>query len=182
MPGADMTFSWATPSRPLHEMLLIGGRFLALVAGPFLFEFSGRHVSLGSCVRPPHCLAAWPLPPAYALGFGAKPPEYQQDLPLDALRQTWQNGVPTNESQKQFSFTRVALRTSGCARKQVPAISSTRRGATAGDRLCDAASFNRETATNVMKTRQNSIYSVATKWLAPLAWRWRSGPPPSAPA
>jgi hypothetical protein len=29
-------------------MLLIGGRFLALVAGPFLFEFSGRHAHSGT--------------------------------------------------------------------------------------------------------------------------------------
>src|ERR1019366_9540344 len=32
----------------VNEMLLVGGRFLALVAGPFLFEFSDRHAHWGS--------------------------------------------------------------------------------------------------------------------------------------
>src|ERR1035437_4552210 len=32
----------------IDEMLLVGGRFLALVAGPFLFEFSDRHAHWGS--------------------------------------------------------------------------------------------------------------------------------------
>src|ERR1035438_8153804 len=32
----------------VNEMLLVGSRFLALVAGPFLFEFSDRHAHWGS--------------------------------------------------------------------------------------------------------------------------------------
>src|ERR1039457_6132641 len=34
-----------------------------------------------------HCLAARPLPPAYSLGNGAKPPENRQNLPVAALHQ-----------------------------------------------------------------------------------------------
>src|ERR1017187_478334 len=55
-----------------------------------------------------HCLAARPLPPAYGLGDGAKPPENRQNLPVDALHQLWQDGAAMNESEKQFSFTRGA--------------------------------------------------------------------------
>jgi hypothetical protein len=62
---------------------------------------------------PPHCLAAWPLPPALAVADQAKPPEYMQNLPVDALRQAWQDGVAMNERQKQFSFARAALSTGG---------------------------------------------------------------------
>jgi hypothetical protein len=51
-----------------------------------------------------HCLAARPLPPAYGLGDGAKPPENPQNLPVDALHQLWQDGAGMNESEKQFSF------------------------------------------------------------------------------
>jgi hypothetical protein len=40
-----------------------------------------------------HCLAARPLPSAYGLGDGAKPPENRQDLPIDALHQLWQDGA-----------------------------------------------------------------------------------------
>jgi hypothetical protein len=64
-----------------------------------------------------HCLAARPLPPAYGLGDGAKPPENRQNLPVDALHQLWQDGAGMNESEKQFSFTRAALSTCGCAKK-----------------------------------------------------------------
>jgi hypothetical protein len=67
---------------------------------------------------PPHCLAAWPLPPAHALGDGAKPPENRQNLPVDALGPAWQDVAAMNESEKQFSFTRVASSTSERARKQ----------------------------------------------------------------
>jgi hypothetical protein len=69
---------------------------------------------------PTQCLAARPLPPAHALADGAKAPGNRQNLPVDALRQAWQNGVAMNESEKQFSFTRVALSTSGRAQKQFP--------------------------------------------------------------
>src|ERR1035441_10642897 len=71
-----------------------------------------------------HCLAARPLPPAYGLGDGAKPPENRQTLPVDALHQLWQDGAGMNESEKQFSFTRAASSTSGRAKNQIP-ISST---------------------------------------------------------
>ena len=64
------------------------------------------------------CLAARPLPPDYGLGDGAKPPENRQNLPVDAFHQLWQDGPGMNESEKQFSFTRAAPSTSGCARKQ----------------------------------------------------------------
>src|ERR1017187_1381177 len=55
-----------------------------------------------------HCLAARPLPPAYGLGDGAKPPENRQNLPVVALHELWQDGAAMNESEKQFSFTRAA--------------------------------------------------------------------------
>jgi hypothetical protein len=67
-----------------------------------------------------HCLAARPLPPAYGLGDGAKPPENRQSLPVDALHQLWQDGAGMNESEKQFSFTRAASSTSGRAKNQIP--------------------------------------------------------------
>ena len=35
------------------------------------------------------------------------------NLPVDALRQAWQDGAVMNESEKQFSFTRAASSTSG---------------------------------------------------------------------
>ena len=38
----------AQEAAEINEMLLIGGRFLALVTGPFLFEFSGRHAHTGT--------------------------------------------------------------------------------------------------------------------------------------
>jgi hypothetical protein len=40
-----------------------------------------------------HCLAAWPPPPAYCLGDGAKPPENRQSLPVAAPHQLWQDGA-----------------------------------------------------------------------------------------
>jgi hypothetical protein len=62
------------------------------------------------------CLAARPLPPAYGLGNGAKPPENQQNLPVVALRQVRQHGAAMSESEKRFSFTRAALSTCGHAK------------------------------------------------------------------
>src|ERR1035441_1817914 len=67
-----------------------------------------------------HCLAARPLPPAFGLGDGAKPPENRHTLPVDALHQLWQDGAAMNESEKQFSFTRTALSTCGRAKNQIP--------------------------------------------------------------
>jgi len=67
-----------------------------------------------------HCLAARPLPPAYSLGDGAKPPENRQNLPVAALHQLWQNGAGMNESEKQFPFTRAASSTSRRAKNQIP--------------------------------------------------------------
>jgi hypothetical protein len=67
-----------------------------------------------------HGLAARPLPPAYGLGDGAKPPENQQNVPADALHQLWQDGAGMNESEKQFSFTRAAPSTSGRAKNRIP--------------------------------------------------------------
>ena len=52
--------------------------------------------------------SSFPLPPAYGLGDGAKPPEDRQSLPVAALHQLWQDGAGMNESEKQFSFTRAA--------------------------------------------------------------------------
>jgi hypothetical protein len=66
-----------------------------------------------------HRLAARPLPPAYGLGNGAKPPENRQSLPVAALHQLWQDGAGMNESEKQFSFTREASSTSGRAKNQI---------------------------------------------------------------
>src|ERR1017187_3684089 len=67
-----------------------------------------------------HCLAARPLPPAYGLGDGAKPPENRQNLPVAALHQLCQGGAGMNESEKQFSLTRAASSTSGRAENQIP--------------------------------------------------------------
>ena len=61
------------------------------------------------------CLAAPPLPPAYGLGDGAKPPENRQSSPVAALRQTWQGRVGMDESEKQCFFTRAASSTGGRA-------------------------------------------------------------------
>jgi hypothetical protein len=69
-----------------------------------------------------HCLAARPLPAAYGLGDGAKPPENRQNSPVAALRQAWQDGAAMNESEKQFSFTRAALSTGGRAKSNVLSI------------------------------------------------------------
>src|ERR1039458_5889912 len=79
-----------------------------------------------------HCLAARPLPPAYGLGDGAKPPENRQSLPVAALHQLWQDGAGMNESEKQFSFTRAASSTSGRAKNQIPI---SRRGRECGKPL-----------------------------------------------
>ena len=65
---------------------------------------------------PPHCVSARPLPPALPVADRAKPPEYLQNLPIDALRQDQQDGTVMNESEKQFSFTRAASSTSGRAK------------------------------------------------------------------
>ena len=45
-----------------------------------------------------------------------------EELPLDALRQVWQEGAALSESEKQFSFTCAALGTRGRARKQIQSI------------------------------------------------------------
>jgi hypothetical protein len=71
-----------------------------------------------------HCLTARPLPPAYGPGDGAKPPENRQNLPVAALHQLWQDGAGMNESEKQFSFTRAASKTSGRANNQIPISSA----------------------------------------------------------
>jgi hypothetical protein len=67
-----------------------------------------------------HRPTAQPLPPAYGLGDGAKPPENLQNSPVAALHQLGQDGAGLNESEKQFSFTRAALSTSGRAKNQIP--------------------------------------------------------------
>jgi hypothetical protein len=76
-----------------------------------------------------HCLAARPLPPAYGLGDGAKPPENRRSLPIVALHQLWQDGAGMNESEKQFSFTRALPRTSGRAKKRLPISSNPTKAA-----------------------------------------------------
>jgi hypothetical protein len=38
-----------------------------------------------------HCLATRPLPTAYGLGDGEKPPENRPTLPVDAPHQFWQD-------------------------------------------------------------------------------------------
>jgi hypothetical protein len=81
---------------------------------------SSSPVCLGIALLLAHCLAARPLPPAYGLGDGAKPPENRKNLPVDALHQLWQDGPGMNESEKQFSFTRAAPSTSGRAKNQIP--------------------------------------------------------------
>ena len=54
---------------------------------------------------------------------GPTPPEtrqtLRQKLPVDALRQVWQDGGAMNENEKRFSFTREAPSTSGRAKKQI---------------------------------------------------------------
>ena len=69
-----------------------------------------------------HCLAARPLPPAYGLGDGAKPPENRQSLPVDVLHQLWQDGAGMNENEKHFSLTRVALSTCGRAKSKFQSV------------------------------------------------------------
>ena len=58
-------------------------------------------------------------PPTRPRG-GRTPRETRQNLPVDALRPVWQEWDGMNESEKQFSFTRVASSTSGHAKKQIP--------------------------------------------------------------
>src|ERR1019366_5355171 len=70
---------------------------------------SSGPVCPGIALLPAPCLAARPLPPAYGLGDGAKPPENRQTLPVDALHQLWQDGAGMNENEKQFSLKRAAL-------------------------------------------------------------------------
>ena len=57
-------------------------------------------------------------PPTRPCG-GRTPRETRSNLPVDALRQAWQDGAAMNESEKQFSFTRAASSTSGRAKKQI---------------------------------------------------------------
>ena len=57
----------------------------------------------------------------WALGTTRRPDRPRrapQFLPVDALRQAWQDGAAMNESEKQFSFTRAASSTSGRAKNQ----------------------------------------------------------------
>ena len=96
----------------------LGGFGWSVILHPFRQASSGP-VCPGIALLLAHCLAARPLPPAYALGHGAKPPENWQNLPIDALHQVWQNGAAMNESEKQFSFTRAASSTSGRAKNQI---------------------------------------------------------------
>src|ERR1039458_7301646 len=65
------------------------------------------------------------LPPAHALGERARTPGNRQDLPVAALHQLWQDGVGMNESEKQFSFTRAALSTSGARKTKSPSVART---------------------------------------------------------
>src|ERR1035437_4675323 len=58
-------------------------------------------------------------PPTRPRG-GRTPRETRQNLPVDALRPVWQEWDGMNESEKQFSFTRVASSTNGHAKKQIP--------------------------------------------------------------
>jgi hypothetical protein len=91
-----------------------------LKAGFFPALASPSPVCPGIALLLAHCLAARPLPPAYGLGDGAKPPENRRNLPVDALHQLWQDGAGMNESEKQFSFTIVASSASGRAKNQIP--------------------------------------------------------------
>jgi len=43
-------------------------------------------------------------------------------LPVDAIRQVWQDGAAMNESRKQFSFSFAALSTRGRAKSNVLSI------------------------------------------------------------
>jgi hypothetical protein len=61
----------------------------------------------------------WPSATRPSFCVGPTPPETRQKLPVDALRQVWQDGGAMNESEKRFSFTRAAPSTSGRAKKQI---------------------------------------------------------------
>jgi hypothetical protein len=65
-------------------------------------------------------MAARPLPPAYGVGDGAKPPENRRTLPVATLHQLWQDEAGMNESEKQFSFTLAVSITNGRAKNQIP--------------------------------------------------------------
>jgi len=47
------------------------------------------------------------------------PQAIRQNLPVDALRQVWQDGAAMNEGEKQFSFTRAAPSKSAPAKNQI---------------------------------------------------------------
>jgi hypothetical protein len=81
-----------------------------------------------------------PLPPAYGLGDGAKQPENRQDLPVAALHQFWQDGAATNESEKQFPFTRAASSTSRRAKNQIQLMQAPSRDSIEGMTRPPAAS------------------------------------------
>src|ERR1035437_737353 len=100
------------PSNRLRTVVFQAG----LKAGFCPALASSSPVCPGIALLLAHCLAARPLPPAYGLGDGAKPPDNQQKLPVAALHQLWQDGATMNESERQFSFTRAASSTTG-ARK-----------------------------------------------------------------
>jgi hypothetical protein len=102
------------PSNRLRPVVFQAGLKTGLCPAPA----SSGPVCPGIAMLPPHCLAARPLPPAPPVADRAKPPEYRQNLPVDPLRQDWQDGAVMNESEKQFSFTRAALSTGGRAKSK----------------------------------------------------------------
>ena len=95
----------------------------ALKAGLRPAPASSGPVCPGIALLLAHCLAARPLPPAHALGDGAKPPENQQNLAVDALREVREDWAAMKESEKQFSFTRAALSTCGRAKGNFLSVS-----------------------------------------------------------
>jgi len=67
-----------------------------------------------------HGLAARPLPPAYGLGDGAKPPENRQNSPAAALHQLWQDGAGIAEVSLGRTDTGSAGREAGLANRSQP--------------------------------------------------------------
>jgi len=85
------------------------------LADPFrISDFGFRISAFGFQALLASCLAAGRSARPRS-GAGAKPPENRQNLTVDALGPVWQAGAAMNESEKQFSFTRAALRTGGRA-------------------------------------------------------------------
>jgi hypothetical protein len=108
------------PSNRLRTVIFQAG----LKAGFCPALASSGPVCPGIALLLAHCLAARQLPPAYGLGDGAKPAENPQNLAVAALPQLRQDGAGMNESEKQFSFTRAAPSTSGCAKNQISTSSA----------------------------------------------------------